>query len=147
MHQKGYSANYTSFHGHASNSSNNDVCICQAFDMKFRNLQNAGLITSKMMLQRHLCIKASLIILWVRRQLAPPPHMWLYMVSPEVQMLSKNAVVFWLTSRKDTYRVSVVQNVHSLYPVWSPGTRSCLHQAQLRPKSRRNNNIHGNCII
>lgn len=52
-------------------------------------------------------------------------------------------IIFW----KDTYRVSEVQTVHSLYSVWSPGTRSCLYQAQLRPKSRRNNNTHGNCII
>lgn len=61
MHQKGYSA-ITTFHGHVSNSSNSDVYVLQAFDMKFKNLQNAGLITPKMMQQREP-IKASLIIL------------------------------------------------------------------------------------
>lgn len=61
MHQKGYSA-ITTFHGHVSNSSNSDDYVLQAFDMKFKNLQNAGLITPKMMLQREP-IKASLIIL------------------------------------------------------------------------------------
>lgn len=44
----------TSFHGHASNTSNSDICALQTFDMIIRNLQHVGLIRSKMMLLWHL---------------------------------------------------------------------------------------------
>lgn len=147
--------NFPSLQDRACDSCNDDMCVQQIFDIKFRNRQNAGVIMPHGNLSGNIYIikrdasgaPTASLRSWYgdyRDNWLPPfPAccIWFILIQPDSGYNNvfkyKKSLTGWrprlIILWKDTYRVSVVQTVHSLYPVWSLGTHSCLHQAQLRP--------------